>query len=114
MIGNIKKLFPPRTGMQKKQVLQDPGYVRGAEGPCCMLHAILQLAHVKGVKRNKKKQNRFDLRSLFPMSEVSESLYENIYIRLHLRSLFVKSEVLKALYTYINRMKPLHPSMYTQ
>ena len=79
MIGNIKKLFPPRTGMQKKQVLQDPGYVRGAEGPCCMLHAILQLAHVKGVKRNKKKQNRFDLRSLFPMSEMSESLYENIY-----------------------------------
>ena len=42
MIGNIKKLFPPKTGMRKKQVLQDPGYVKGIESSCCMLHAILQ------------------------------------------------------------------------
>ena len=42
IIGNIKKLFPPKTGMWKKQVLQDLGYVRGVEGPCCMLHTILQ------------------------------------------------------------------------
>ena len=41
MIGNIKKLIPPKTGMQKKQVLQHPGYVRGVEGQCCMLHGIL-------------------------------------------------------------------------
>ena len=26
----------------KKQVLQNPGYVGGVEGPCCMLHGILQ------------------------------------------------------------------------
>ena len=32
IIGNIKKLFLPKTGMQKKQVLEDPGYVRGVEG----------------------------------------------------------------------------------
>ena len=42
IIGNIKKLFLPKTGMQKKQVLQDPGYVGGVKGPCCMLHPILQ------------------------------------------------------------------------
>ena len=27
MIENIKKTFPPKTGMQEKQLLQDPGYV---------------------------------------------------------------------------------------
>ena len=27
MIGNIKRKFPPKTGMREKQVLQDPGYV---------------------------------------------------------------------------------------
>ena len=42
MVRNIKETFPPKTGMWKKQVLQDPGYVEGVEGPCCMLHAILQ------------------------------------------------------------------------
>ena len=29
MIGNIKEIFPPKTGMREKQVLQDPGYVEG-------------------------------------------------------------------------------------
>ena len=62
MIGNTKKLFLPGTGMQKEQVLQDPGYVKGVDGPFCMLHAILQLPHIKGVERNKEKQNRLDLR----------------------------------------------------
>ena len=28
MIGNIKEIFPPKTGMREKQLLQDPGYVR--------------------------------------------------------------------------------------
>ena len=36
MIGNIKETFPPKTDMQKKRVLQDPGYVRGVKGACCM------------------------------------------------------------------------------
>ena len=39
MIGNIKETFPSKTSMQKKQVLQDPGYVGGVKDPCCMLHA---------------------------------------------------------------------------
>ena len=42
MIGNIKKIFSPKTGMREKQVLQDPGYVEGVETTCCMLHGILQ------------------------------------------------------------------------
>ena len=45
MIGNIKEIFPPKTGLREKQVLQDPGYVGGVggvEGPSCMLHGILQ------------------------------------------------------------------------
>ena len=32
MIGNIKETFPPKTGMREKQLLQDPGYVRGCRG----------------------------------------------------------------------------------
>ena len=42
MIGNIKEIFPPKTGLREKQVLQDPGYVEGVETTCCMLHGILQ------------------------------------------------------------------------
>ena len=69
MIGNIKKPFLSRTEMQKKQVLQDPGYVEGVKGSCYMLHASLQeVSHVKSIKRNINKQNRLDLRPLFLMS----------------------------------------------
>ena len=42
MIGNIKEIFPPKTGMQEKQLLQDPGYVEGVETTYCMLHSMLQ------------------------------------------------------------------------
>ena len=42
MIGNIKEIFLPKTGLQEKQVLQDPGYVKGVETRCCMLHGRLQ------------------------------------------------------------------------
>ena len=42
MIGNIKEILVPKTGMQEKQLLQDPGYVGGVKGPCCMLYGILQ------------------------------------------------------------------------
>ena len=27
MIGNIKEIFPPKSGMREKQLLQDTGYV---------------------------------------------------------------------------------------
>ena len=42
MIENIKEIFPPKTGMREKQLLQDPGYVEGVESTCCMLHGTLQ------------------------------------------------------------------------
>ena len=35
MVRNIKETLLPKTGMQKKQVLQDPGYVDTVEA-CCM------------------------------------------------------------------------------
>ena len=40
MIGNIKEIFPPKTGMREKQLLQDPGYV-GVVGEmhAALLHA---------------------------------------------------------------------------
>ena len=38
MIGNIKEIFLPKTGMREKQLLQDPGYVEGVETTCCMVH----------------------------------------------------------------------------
>ena len=41
MIENINRKFPPKTGMQKKQLLQDPGYVDTVD-TCCMLHAMRQ------------------------------------------------------------------------
>ena len=42
MIGNIKEIFLPKTGMWEKQLLQDPGYVEGVKTTCCMLHGMLQ------------------------------------------------------------------------
>ena len=31
MIRSIKEIFLPKTGMQEKQFLQDPGYVYGVK-----------------------------------------------------------------------------------
>ena len=42
MIRNIKEILPPKTGMREKQLLQDPGYVKGVKTTCCMLHGMLQ------------------------------------------------------------------------
>ena len=36
MIGNIKEIILPKTGMQ------DTGYVEGVKTTCCMLHGMLQ------------------------------------------------------------------------
>ena len=41
MIGNIKKTFLSKTGMKKKQVLQDPGYVKDIKDACCILYICL-------------------------------------------------------------------------
>ena len=39
MFRNMKETFPPKTGMRKKQVLQDPGYVKDVKDACSMLSA---------------------------------------------------------------------------
>ena len=40
MIGKLKKLFPLKTGMREKQLLQDPGYVKVVREMCAsLLHA---------------------------------------------------------------------------
>ena len=40
MIGNIKEIFLPKTGMREKQLLQDPGYVKVVREMCAaLLHA---------------------------------------------------------------------------
>ena len=39
MIRNIKEIFLPNTGMQEKQLLQDPGYVDTVD-TCCMLYVM--------------------------------------------------------------------------
>ena len=38
MIENIKETFPPKTDMQKKQVLQHPGYVNTVKA--CYMQCI--------------------------------------------------------------------------
>ena len=115
MIGNIKKLFLPKTDVQKKQLLARS---RVCQRCWFMLHVacnLQEIPHVEGVKRNINKQNRFNLRPLYLMSKaharywMHDTLQGNIqcqrcrkkknskkYIRLHLQSLFV-------MYTYINR-----------
>ena len=55
MIGNIKKTFPPKTGMSEKQLLQDPGYVEGVKlHAACYVARLYKISYVKGVERNKK------------------------------------------------------------
>ena len=53
MIGYIKKLFPPKTGMWKKQLLQDAGYFKGVKSTC-YLARLYEVSYVEGVERNKK------------------------------------------------------------
>ena len=55
MIGNIKEIFLPKTGWQEKQVLQDPGYVKGVETTCCMLQGCTKYAMSKESKEITRK-----------------------------------------------------------
>ena len=81
MIENIKEMFLPKTGMQEKQLLQDPGYVKGVETTCCMLHGMLQgstkYLMSKESKEIKNIHNTVDLRHLSLMSK--ESKVHSIY-----------------------------------
>ena len=44
----------PKTEMHIKQVLQDPEYVKGVEGICCMLHAMLQVCMKHPISKEPK------------------------------------------------------------
>ena len=74
MIGNIKKLFPPKISLWKKQVLQDPWGCR--RGQKCMLHAMLRgcmkYPMFKESKEIKNSYNTVDLRHLSLMSKESK------------------------------------------
>ena len=57
--------------MQKKQLLQDPGYVRDIKDSCCMLHALYKNT-VKDVKDIKTSHNRFQWVYLFLVEDVKD------------------------------------------
>ena len=55
MIGNIKRTFPPKTGLQEKQLLQDPGMSKMSE-----IHAAYSVQdNVEDIKDIKTSHNRF-------------------------------------------------------
>ena len=62
--------------------------------------------HVRGVKRNKNKHNRFDLTHLFLMLKVSKVLH-TIYINSIVLMLKVSKVMCTIYIQYIYRMKPL-------
>ena len=62
--------------MREKQLLQDPGYVKGVITTCCMLHGMLQgstkYPMSKESKEIKNSHNTVDLRHLSLMSKESK------------------------------------------
>ena len=69
MIGNIKRKFPPKTGLQEKQLLQDPVYVKDVGD--ALLHAAWSLQNT----RRFSSFNYFDciaLNLFYFMSKTSE------------------------------------------
>ena len=77
MIGNIKRTFPPKTGMQEKQLLQDPGYVKDIR---FMLHAACSVqTNVEDIKDIKTSHNRFLTDFLEFISLLSKTLKMCVY-----------------------------------
>ena len=56
MVRNMMETFLPKTGMLKKQVLQDPWYVKDA---CCMLSAKKIVEDIKYIKKTITNFNEF-------------------------------------------------------
>ena len=73
--------------MQRKQVFQDPGYVKGVKSACCMLHAMLQgcmtYPMLKESKEIKNSHNTVDLRHLSLMSKESKVHSIDIVLQLY-------------------------------
>ena len=75
MIGNIKRTFPPKTGLREKQLLQDSGYVKDIRDSCCMLHAAYSVQdNVEDVKDIKTSHNRF-LRNFLEFISLLSKMY---------------------------------------
>ena len=89
MIRNIKKTFPPKTGMREKQLLQDQGYVEGVKTTCCMI-CCTKYPMLKELKEIKNCHNTVDLRHLSLMSK--ESKVHSIDIMLQLYYSFQRSQ----------------------
>ena len=78
MIGNIKRTFPPKTGLREKQLLQDPGYVEDVGDSCCNAAYSVQ-DNVKDVKDIKTSHNRFLTDFLEFISLLSKMLKMYVY-----------------------------------
>ena len=81
-VGKDQRAYwPIKSCLQEKQVLQDPGYVKGVKTTCCMLHGMLQgctkYPMSKEKEINKNIHNTVDLRHLSLMSK--ESKVHSIY-----------------------------------
>ena len=97
MIRNIKKTFPPKTGLREKQLLQDPGYVEDVENT--LLHAAwsvqviriilkihliifqLNLSNVEDVEDCKTHDNKLHciILSLFYLMSKTLEMHTNVY-----------------------------------
>ena len=67
MIGNIKEIFLPKTGLRKKQLLQDPGYVEDVRDSCCMLHTLCRIM---------SKTSKILKQAITDFSQISLSLFD--------------------------------------
>ena len=76
----IKEIFPPKTGMREKQLLQDPGS-KGSKvhAACCMVHCTLQgcmkYPYVKRVRIQSKNSHKYSLISLMSNESKVHSIY---------------------------------------
>ena len=57
MIENIKEIFPPKTGMREKQLLQDPGSKGLKVHAAWYLARLYEISYVERVERNKNSHN---------------------------------------------------------
>ena len=77
MIGNIKEIFPPKTGIHVRKATFARSRVC-QKGRNYMLHAawyvarFYEISYVEGVKINKNSHNTVDLRHLSLMSNESK------------------------------------------
>ena len=65
MVRNIKETFLPKTEMQEKQLVQDPGYVEDVKDAWCIPSAKLHWVYLFLVKDIKDVYNVYELQCRF-------------------------------------------------